>query len=467
MLLTGMAFFSFLVLWNLGKGSIDLRDEALTAGRSLYVYHTGSILDIKVNGELSVRKPPLVYVLTAVSYRLFGINELGLRLPNAIFGIATVAITTLTIYRILGLSWAWLVPWLMLGGFNLIRVSREALTDTAFTFGMTLAFCAVLLDLFNSREEKPKNYLHASLFSIGVFTALFSKGILGLYAPVFSLPFLWIKERHLIRRYAVASILAICPFIIWIVAQGTSNPQFWNVYLGQEYLERINYHSSFLQQFIRTPFWYATNFWRWLRLEGVITICLTLWIYIRYKKNLLTNSSLTPFLYATFAWLGYFLICSVASHKSRRYILPIFPLITICYIFGIKLVWELSRDLGREKIVAAIVSLTIIVGIIATLHHYTVVPDYLPERKAAALAVKPFAEKGCLVATDDPRLAPILHFYLDRKIALISAEDAKSQARTVFIKGVENTSKRDKSKEEKYKITISQDCLHGKAKEGF
>lgn len=55
-LFLGLGLSVWLIFWNLGKGSIDLRDEALTAGRSLYIYHTHRI-----------------------------------RVPNAMFGLATLS----------------------------------------------------------------------------------------------------------------------------------------------------------------------------------------------------------------------------------------------------------------------------------------------------------------------------------------------------------------------------------------
>jgi 4-amino-4-deoxy-L-arabinose transferase-like glycosyltransferase len=433
-LFLGLGLATWLIFWNLGRGSIDLRDEALTAGRSLYIYHTHSLLNLEVNGEISVRKPPLVYALTAMSYGVFGINELGLRIPNAILGFAVFVLVTWGVWRTIGPRWAWVAPWLLVGCFNLIRISREALSDTAFVFGMTLAFTAVFVDLWAGRERKiPMPWL----FGIGVATALLSKGPLALFAPLYTLPFLMLSRSGRLRPYLLASTLALVPFLVWLVAQGGVLPQFWSIYLGEEYIERMNYHSDFLEQFIRSPFYYLSNFWRWFRITGVMTVGMTLWLaYVCLKKRnerVCAACEQVPFFYLGGAWLGYLLLVSFASHKSRRYILPIFPLITLAYILGARSLWSLAETSMKKWLVAAVITISVVAGIEATTNHYVAVPDYLPRRKEVAVAIRPFIERGYPAYTDAPLLAPILHFYLDRTIPVIPGPQAIPGGKGVFV----------------------------------
>jgi 4-amino-4-deoxy-L-arabinose transferase-like glycosyltransferase len=433
-LFLGLGLAAWLIFWNLGKGSIDLRDEALTAGRSLYIYHTHSLLNLEVNGEISVRKPPLVYALTAMSYGVFGINELGLRIPNAMFGLATFVLIASGAWKTIGPRWAWLAPWLFLGCYNLIRVSREALPDTAFVFGMTLAFIAVFVDLWAGRNKK---ILMPWLFGIGVATALLSKGPLALFAPLYILLFLIFFGRERLLPYILASTLALVPFAVWLVAQGAAFPQFWSIYLGEEYMERINYQSSFLTQFVRSPLYYLSNFWRWSRVTGVMTVGMTLWLgYICLKKRnerACTISEQVPFFFLSGAWIGFFLLLSLASHKSRRYILPIFPLITLAYIIGVRSLWSLAGDSKKKWLVAAVITISIAVGIEAMASHYMAIPDYLPRRKEVAVAIRPFVERGYPVYTDAPRLAPILHFYLDRIVPVVAGPQAIPDREGIFV----------------------------------
>jgi len=457
-LFLGLGLAAWLIFWNLGKGSIDLNDEALTAGRSLYIYHNHTLLNLEVNGKVSIRKPPLVYGLTAISYRVFGIDEFGLRFPNALFGFATFIVLAWGAWKTVGPRWAWLAPWLLIGCFNLIRVSREALTDTAFVFGMTLAFLVVFVDLWADRGQESdtvvgarnlspsearrqrsglKNILMPLLFGIGLATALLSKGPLALFAPLYTALFMILLRRDRLRPYILASTLALLPFAVWFVAQDLSFSHFWSIYVGQEYMERMNYHSSFLTQFVRSPLYYLSNFWRWSRISGTMAFAMTLWLgFICLKKQgsqLCPHSKQVSFFYLSGAWLGYLLLISIASHKSRRYILPIFPLISLAYIMGIKALWSLASSSLKRWLVAAIIVASIGVGIEATANHYRVVPDYHPTRKGVAMVVRPFIERGYAVYTDASHLAPILQFYLDRTVPLVPGPKAIPDKKWVFV----------------------------------
>ncbi len=435
----GLAAACLIIFWNLGSGSIDLRDEALTAGRSLYIYHTGKVLDLQVNGELSIRKPPLIYVLTALSYRVFGINELGLRVPNAMFGLGIFAVTVFAAWRIAGPLWGGLSPWILLGCFNIIRVSREALTDTAFVFGMSLAFMSLAVHMERQSDAtagRPSRAMPV-MFAAGLAIALLSKGPLGFYIPLCCLPLLLIEDRSLFRRYLVASCAGSLPFVIWFIGQTLSSSKFLSIYLGEEYLQRVDYDSTFLTQFIRSPWYYLSNLWRWFRISGILSLLFSCWIIICRLSRRRTAScqwARRPSLSLLSAgWIGFFILLSLVSHKSRRYILPVFPLMTLITVAGLSGVLSLCRS-GLQKYASILlVAATVTTGLFALYRHYTPVPDYLPLRKEAAIEVKPLLQKGVAIYSDDHRLAPILHFYLDRIVPVISSADLPTDRRWIFI----------------------------------
>ena len=106
-------------------------------------------MNLSVNGGISIRKPPLMYLINAFSFKLFGINELGLRIPNALFGVGCFGMLAIAVSRVCGISWAALSLWLLLGAQTLIEMSREAQTDTIYVFGFLCASSAVLFDLNN------------------------------------------------------------------------------------------------------------------------------------------------------------------------------------------------------------------------------------------------------------------------------------------------------------------------------
>ncbi len=435
----GLAAACLIIFWNLGAGSIDLRDEALTAGRSLYIYHTGKVLDLQVNGELSIRKPPLVYMLTALSYRVFGINELGLRVPNALFGLGIFAVTAFGAWRMAGPLWAGLSPWILLGCFNIIRVSREALTDTAFVFGIALSFMtlAVHMEQQSGDTESRSPWTMPVLFATGFAIALLSKGPLAFYIPLCCLPFLLIEQRSLFKPYLIASCTGSLPFVIWFTAQAMSSSKFLLIYLGEEYLQRIDYDSTFLTQFIRSPWYYLSNLWRWFRISGALSLLFSCWIvichFLQRRMDSCRWARRPGLLLLTAGWIGFFILLSFVSHKSRRYILPVFPLMTLITVAGLSGLLTLCRSSLQKYASILLIVTTITLGLWALYRHYMPVPDYLPLRKNAALKIKPLTKKGLAVYSDDPRLAPILHFYLDRVVPVIKEGALPTNKRWLFI----------------------------------
>ncbi len=429
--LSGIVLTAILIFLNLGKGSIALRDEALTACRSLYIYLNHSIFDLQVAGHISIRKPPFVYIITAISYKIFGINELGLRFPNALLGLAIFILITIVSLKI-SKKVGWLAPFILLGCFNIIRVSREALTDTSFIFFISLAFLSFYLNLL---DEKNKNF-YLFFYFIGICFGLLSKGPLTLLAFFYIIVFIFFikKDKRLLKEYLITGILAILPFLAWAIVQYIRYPQFVDIYFGQEYLDRLNYHSKFLPQFIRGPFYYVTNYWRWFRLSGIVAIVLIILIYWLYKNKKIewNQNQFISFIYLNGAWLLYLLVASIASHKSRRYILPIFPLLTIIFIIGIDTLLELYVKSKIKYLIYIVTLICIIVGVQALSKHYQKVPDYLPIRKKLALRLK--AYKNWHIYTDDWHIAPILEFYLTKNITVVKKAPQLTD-KAIFIHG--------------------------------
>jgi 4-amino-4-deoxy-L-arabinose transferase-like glycosyltransferase len=65
------------------RGIIDY-DEGYYAQAAKEMAMTGNWVTPYVNGIRFLEKPPFLYWVTAVSFKLFGINEFALRLPTAV-----------------------------------------------------------------------------------------------------------------------------------------------------------------------------------------------------------------------------------------------------------------------------------------------------------------------------------------------------------------------------------------------
>ncbi len=79
----GLAF-----LWNLGSIGLIDETEPLFAEAARQMTVTGDWITPYFNGETRFDKPPLIYWLMAIGYKLIGVNEWAIRLPSALGAIA-------------------------------------------------------------------------------------------------------------------------------------------------------------------------------------------------------------------------------------------------------------------------------------------------------------------------------------------------------------------------------------------
>jgi len=70
---------SFVLLWNLGTGSLTSWDEAVYAQVAKEILISNNWIDLTHMGNAWSDKPPLYMWMTAIFYKLFGVNEFSAR----------------------------------------------------------------------------------------------------------------------------------------------------------------------------------------------------------------------------------------------------------------------------------------------------------------------------------------------------------------------------------------------------
>ena len=415
----GLGLATWMIFHNLGNGSLDLWDESLTAGRSLYVYQHDSILNLKVNGELSIRKPPLMYMLNAASFKVFGVNLFSLRLANALFGFACFVLLAWLTYRVLGLRYAAASPWLLLGSYHIFSISREALTDTIFVTSFLLA--AISMTYLFSKDRSP--LFPRLLFGLAVLLVLCGKGLVGFFLIGYSLAFLFLFSRDEFTKYLYVSTIFSLPFVLWLAVQWIQNDQMTTV-IEQEYIERMSYDSQFLPDHIKGPDWYLRRLWKENRLTGVLGLfgfISVIWVWLSRRTSKPNVISL-PVLYIAGLCACYFILISfVVAHKQSRYIMPMIPLLVPIVLFWLKMLWEKPRALPRRT-ATALLFLCIVSGAYATADHYRRTPDYQPlARKMADTIHDEVVNRKLQPYTDTTPHAMLLHFYLQRQVLVKAA----------------------------------------------
>ncbi|MDO7845395.1 glycosyltransferase family 39 protein [Hymenobacter sp. M29] len=247
------------LFWLLGSHPVQSWDEASTGINALNILrnHEWLVLrDALQQPDLWNCKPPLWPWILAISFKLLGPTELGLRLPAALAGLATV----LVVYRA---GWRWLGGWeggllaalvlLTAAGYVGYHVARSGDFDALLTLWTTLGALSWLRYLAEGRDR------HAWLTGGFFFLAAFTKGVAGLlFGPGLLLATFALGQGQRLRR--PAPWLALLPLVLgmgaWYGVRELAGPGYlhavWQYELGGPALAQLEGHTT-------EPYYYLTT----------------------------------------------------------------------------------------------------------------------------------------------------------------------------------------------------------------
>ena len=139
----GVAIFALvgaIYLVRIGAGSLWDNSEPTYGEIVKELFRSGDWLTLHLNYQPWDTHPPLWFWTAAGSVMVFGLNEFALRLPSALFGLATAVATYRAGRRMYGEA-AGLIAALAAGvSLEMIVLSRLAMMETALIFFVTVAF---------------------------------------------------------------------------------------------------------------------------------------------------------------------------------------------------------------------------------------------------------------------------------------------------------------------------------------
>ncbi|MDA9127996.1 glycosyltransferase family 39 protein [Flavobacteriaceae bacterium] len=318
--LIGLFFFNFLPYLN---SDVKIWDEAsyslnaieLSKGfENLLVNHRNGSLDL-----YSV-KPPFVIFLQAISLKLFGVNEIALRLPNFLI----VLINTISIYLIgFKLSKSRLTGLISIFVFlttNLLFVQHgffSANLDVTLMFFSSSCQFILFYYLIHEKEKiKINKYLFAFFFSISL--GFLSKGV----AAFFILPgcivlVFWKKNiLRLLNFKSIIILVGVCvfPLIYYFIAD-----LYYPGYLAKVFSSEImrSFDKNIGGQHNQPLFYYISSipyhFNYYIYFSPIFII------FYRHFQNqkLIVYTGITVFMF--------FLTLSIFEFKAIWYLIPIIP----------------------------------------------------------------------------------------------------------------------------------------------
>jgi 4-amino-4-deoxy-L-arabinose transferase-like glycosyltransferase len=215
-----IALAALLHVATIGSGDLYSQTEGQYAGAAREMVETHQWLLPTNDGAPRLQKPPLLYWLIIISFKLFGVNAAAARLPVALAVVASVALIFL-IGEKLSDCWrgfiAGLIYLSLCGTFLLARIVMPEPVVSALIAGAI--FCAI----GGYQRRRNRRIWFAGFWICSAFACL-TKGLLGIAYPaaIFLILSIFYREarirfRGLLRwEYFAIFALIVAPWHIWV-----------------------------------------------------------------------------------------------------------------------------------------------------------------------------------------------------------------------------------------------------------
>ena len=260
-------FWLLLLVWlaflrNLGSIGLIDETEPLFAEAARQMTVTGDWITPYFNSDTRFDKPPLIYWLMAIAYKLIGVNEWAVRLPSAL---AAIALTCFVFYALLVIGYSqrefnrkrvWLSAWLGTATIALnihsIAWGRIGVSDMLLNACMGSALLAFFLGYASPQPQiKVRWYLAFYLLNA---LAVLTKGPVGIVLPALIIgSFLLylgkgrevLKEMQLRRGAFIFLSLTLPWYILVIWANGLDYVEsFFGYHNIERFTRVVNHHSA-------------------------------------------------------------------------------------------------------------------------------------------------------------------------------------------------------------------------------
>lgn len=297
-------------------------DAAQYASISREMADQGSFLEVMHRGENYLDKPPLLFWLSALLFKIFGPGNFVYKLPSFL-------VTLLGIYSLFRLTERWydrktgLLAALMLStSLAWYQFNNDVRTDTLLA-GFVI-FAVWQLDSF-STNHKPLNFIAG--FS-GVALAMMSKGPIGLIAPAMALGGHWLLRREwkqIFRPVWLTGLtwmgILLLPMFIGLYRQyGWEGPYF---FLWKQSFGRITGENVWSND---AGYFYFTHIFLWSfapwSLAAVVALFLKLRRLVQARFGAATNQGE---LISFCGWLLPFAALSLSQYKLPHYVFVCYP----------------------------------------------------------------------------------------------------------------------------------------------
>jgi 4-amino-4-deoxy-L-arabinose transferase-like glycosyltransferase len=316
-----LALAAFVFLYGLGALPLLDINEGLYAQVAREMLASGRLVVPHALGVPYIEKPPLLYWLMALSFRLFGMSEASARLVSALPMFCLCTAMLIFLVRHWGARVAWLATLILSTMLPVAMLSHSILFDPLLTALFGMALLAFLHAYFGAGQR----WIQACAVLLGLATM--EKGIVSLLlAAGIGAVFFWqVRDRRCMTllRDPVALLLFGCITVPWHIAAIIEQDGFAWFYLVNEHVLRYLGLRSPHDYHLGSPLYYLPRFLG-LLLPWTPLLVLMLWRPRSDDRNLQAMRAFCA------AWILFPLLFFTTSQaKSHYYLVIVTPAVAI------------------------------------------------------------------------------------------------------------------------------------------
>lgn len=353
LLITAVA--TALALYGLNFATLFDVDEAVFSQATKEMMQRSDPITPSYNGINRYDKPILFYWLMWITYSIFGINEIGARLPSSLAGIALSVALFVFIkkpFHNLNNQTAYYAVIAFVTSLYYLIYTHAAVVDMTLTFCISMSLFSFYLYIYQDSLKR----LHILSFYAFSALAFLTKGLIGIVFPFGIAGVFLLSTQGLRGLTKLFDIKGIAVFFLisapWYTAQLYVN--------GWEFIEQFIIKHHF-KRYTSVNSGHSGPFYYYL-----ITLFVGMfpWSMLLPAGIIDTTKKRHPLQVFCLIWLAFVLVFfSISSTKLPNYILPAIPATAILIANGINQVFLRDRLQAKiEQILLAVIYLIASVG---------------------------------------------------------------------------------------------------------
>ena len=311
--------------------------DAVQAQIARNMLSSGDWVTARLDGVAYLEKPPLIYWMIAISYKVFGVHDWAARIPIALSAIALCFTTAAFGAWAFGRRAGFYAGLCMSTCVGLFLFTRILVPDVILTLVIALALWAFLRVL---EDEEPHPRAWAAVFAASLGTGLLLKSLIAIVFPVAAIVVYMSGTRQIFsarvwKRLRPLSGLAIILLIAapWHILATLRNPPyfsftmksvpgeyhgfFWFFFINEQLLRFLNLRSP--RDYNTVPRLY---FWL-LNLVWLFPWSVYLPAALKLSYRPVDRAGRTRLL--ALCWIGFVLVFFTFSTTQEYYSMPCYP----------------------------------------------------------------------------------------------------------------------------------------------